>query len=109
VHGEPASLEVFHPADAAASRLDHFRGQGAKVTSSRIADAQLGELKAARLVPTYTRPGSPQEYVVASVLEISGETRFLYELTLYSRPGPFERDKTVLDALVRSWKALKVQ
>ena len=74
--------------------------------SSKITEAQLGELKAALLVATYTCPGSSEGFVKASMLAISPNKSKLYEITLYAHADRFQDDRSVLDALVKSWKHL---
>jgi hypothetical protein len=106
VNGEPNSLEFARPADAASQFLKYVRKHGNKVESSRITDTQVGQLKAALLVATYTCPGLPERYVVASTFAISPDKSQLYEVSLYSHEGHFEQDKAVLDAIVKSWRHL---
>ncbi len=106
VSGEPNSLEFARPAAAASRFLKYLHKHGTKVKSSKIAESQLGHLKAVRLVATYTCPGSMQRYVRTSVIAISSDKSTLYEITLYAHSDRFEHDSTVLDALVKSWKAL---
>lgn len=106
VNGEPNSLEFGRPADAASRFLEYLRKHGSKVESSKITESQLGTLKSALLVATYTCPGSTERYVRASVVAISPDKSMLYEVTLFAQSGRFEQDRAVLDALVKSWKHL---
>lgn len=106
VNGEPNSLEFARPADAAARFLEYLQRNGSKVESSKITDSQLGALRAALLVATYTCPGSTERYVRASVVAISPDKSRLYEVTLHAHSDRFEQDRAVLDALVKSWKHL---
>lgn len=106
VNGEPNSLEFAHPVAAAHRFLKYLHKHGAKVKSSKITESQLGHLKAVRLAVTYTCPGSMQRYVRISVIAISPDKGTLYEIALYSHSGRIGYDSTVLDALVKSWKAL---
>lgn len=105
VNGEPNSLEFARPLDAASQFLKYL-GKDAKVESSKITESQLGALKAALLVATYTCPGSAQRYVRASLVAISPDKSNLYEVTLYARSDRFEQDRAVLDELAKSWKHL---
>jgi hypothetical protein len=105
VNGEPNSLEFARPVDAAAQFLKYL-GKDGKVESSKITESQLGPLKAALLVATYTCPGSTERYVRASLVAISPDKSNLYEVTLYARSDRFEQDRAVLDALAKSWKHL---
>ena len=106
VNGEPNSLEFARPVDAASQFLKYLRKHGRKVESSKITESQLGTLSAALLVATYTCPGSTARYVRASMVAISPDKGKLYEVTLYARSDRFEKDRAVLDALVKSWKHL---
>jgi hypothetical protein len=105
VNGEPNSLEFARPVDAASQFLKYL-GKDGKVESSKITESQLGPLKAALLVATYTCPGSTERYVRASLVAISPDKSNLYEVTLYARSDRFEQDRAVLDALAKSWKHL---
>jgi hypothetical protein len=106
VNGEPNSLEFARPVDAASQFLEYLRKHGNKVASSKITESQLGSLKAALLVATYTCPGSTEQHVMASLVAISPDKSNLYEVTLYARADHFEQDRAVLDALAKSWKHL---
>jgi hypothetical protein len=106
VNAEPNSLEFARPADAASRFLDYLRKHGGKLESSKVTESQLGTLKAALLVANYTCPGSTERYVRASVVAISPDKSMLYEVTLFAHSARFEQDRTVLDALVKSWKHL---
>jgi hypothetical protein len=106
VNGEPNSLEFGRPADAVSRFLEYLRKHGSKVESSKITESQLGTLKSALLVATYTCPGSTERYVRASVVAISPDKSMLYEVTLFAPSGRFEQDRAVLDAMVKSWKHL---
>jgi hypothetical protein len=106
VDGDKNSLEFASPADAATRFLKFLSRHGSKVDSSKITESQLGELKAALLVATYTCPGSAERYVRASMVAISPDKSNLYEVTLYARSDRFALDRAVFDALVKSWKHL---
>jgi hypothetical protein len=106
VDGEKNSLEFTGPADAATRFLEYLRKHASKVESSRITASQLGPLKAAFLVATYTCPGSAERYAKASMIAISPDKSNLYEITLFARSDHFDHDRVVLDALVKSWKYL---
>lgn len=106
VNGEPNSLEFARPADAASQFLEYLGKRGNKVESSKVTESQLGSLRAALLVATYTCPGSVERYVRASVVAISPDKSMLYEVTLFAHSARFEQDRAVLDALVKSWKHL---
>jgi hypothetical protein len=106
VNGEPNSLEFARPVDAASQFLMYLGKDGNKVESSKITESQLGSLKAALLVATYTCPGSTERHVMASLVAISPDKSNLYEVTLYAASDRFEQDRAVLDALAKSWKHL---
>jgi hypothetical protein len=106
VNGEPNTLEFADAASAAVQSLQYLGKHGNKVESSRIADSQLGELKAALLVATYTCASSKERYTTASIVAISPDKSKLYEVTLYARSDRYEQDRVVLDALAKSWKYL---
>jgi len=106
VNGEPNSLEFARPVDAASQFLKYLGKDGNKVESSKITESQLGSLKAALLVATYTCPGSTERHVMASLVAISPDKSNLYEVTLYAASDRFEQDRAVLDALAKSWKHL---
>jgi len=106
VNGEPNSLEYTRPAEAASQSLAYLGKRGNKVESSKITESQLGSLRAALLVAAYSCPGSTERYVRASTFAISPNKSMLYEITLYTHADYFERDRAVLDALVKSWKHL---
>jgi hypothetical protein len=107
VNGEPNSLEYARPAEAASKYLAYLSKRGNKVESSKITKSQLGSLRAALLVVTYSCPGSTERYVRASTFAISPNKSMLYEVTLYAHADYFERDRAVVDALVKSWKHLE--
>lgn len=46
-------------------------------------------------------------FVTASVVAISPNKSTLYEVTLYAPSNRFQHDRSVLDALVKSWKHLE--
>lgn len=106
VNGEPNSMEFARPVDAASQFLKYSGKDGSRVESSKITESQLGPLKAALLVVTYTCPGSTERHVRASLVAISPDKSNLYEVTLYARSDHFEQDRVVLDALAKSWKHL---
>jgi hypothetical protein len=106
VNGEPNSLEFARPAEAASNTLKYLRRHGNRIKSSKITESQLGQLKAVFLVATYTCPGSPDEFVTASMVAISPDRSKLYEVTLYAHSNRFQHDRSVLDALAKSWKHL---
>jgi hypothetical protein len=106
VNGEKNSLEFARPSDAASQLLKYLDKDGIKVGSSKITESQLGPLKAALLVATYSCPGSTYRYTTVSIVAISADKSNLYEVTLYARSDHFEQDRVVLDALAKSWKRL---
>jgi hypothetical protein len=106
VDSEKNSLEFAQPVDAASRMLEYLGKHGNKVVSSKITESHLGSLSAALVVAAYTCSGAPGQYIESFVVAISPDKRNLYEITLYSRPDRFERDRAVLDALVESWKQL---
>lgn len=106
VDGDKNSLEFVTPADAATRFLKYLTKHGSKVESSKITESQLGPLKAAFLIATYTCPGATERYVRASMVAISPDKSNLYEVTLYARSDRFALDRAVFDALVKSWKHL---
>jgi hypothetical protein len=107
VNGEKNSLEFARPSDAASQLLKYLDKDGTKVESSKITESQLGPLKAALFVATYSCPGSTDRYTTASIVAISADKSNLYELTLYARSDRFDQDRVVLDALAKSWKRLE--
>jgi hypothetical protein len=107
VDSEKNSLEFARPTEAASRSLRYLRKHGNRVKSSKITESKLGQLKAAFLVATYTCKGSKDRYVRASMVAISHDKSNLYEITLYARSDRFERDRAVLNALVKSWKHLE--
>lgn len=106
VNGEPNSLEFDRPVSAASRSLEFLGKHARQVESSKITESQLGSLKAALFVATYTCPGSTERYVKASVIAISPDKSKLYEVTVYSHANRFEHDRAVLDVLAKSWKYL---
>ena len=106
VNGEPNSMKFAAPADAATQHLEYLDKHGNRIGSPQITESQLGRLKAALLLATYTCPGLPERYVVASVFAVSPDRSQLYEVSLFAHEGHFEQDKAVLDAIVKSWKHL---
>jgi hypothetical protein len=106
VNGEPNSLEFATPGDAATQHLEYLDKHGNRIGSPEITESQLGRLKAALLVASYTCPGLPERYVVSSIFAVSLDRSQLYEVSLYAHEGHFEQDKAVLDAIVKSWKHL---
>jgi hypothetical protein len=108
VIGGPNSIEFTNPTDAAIRHVKYLRDRGNVVKSSMSAHSTLGTLKAGSLVATYSCSGTADRYVIASVVALSPDRSMLYEITLYARADHFKRDRTVLDALVKSWKYLGV-
>ncbi|MEK6289488.1 MAG: hypothetical protein AABO57_27555 [Acidobacteriota bacterium] len=83
-----------------------LRQEGKKIESETITDAHLGPLDAVLLVVSYTCPGSAHRYVLSSIMALSPDKRFIYELELYSPANRYESDRPVLNRIIKSWKML---
>ncbi|HEY0324300.1 MAG TPA: hypothetical protein VGC66_25360 [Pyrinomonadaceae bacterium] len=104
VNGEYNSLEYNTPVEAAMRAVEYLRQDGAQVEPETITKSNLGTLDAAHLVVIYSCPGSSKQYVLSSIIALSADKGFLYQLEIYSPANQYERDKSVLDQIIKSWK-----
>ena len=102
--GDPNSVEYNTPREAAVRDAEFLRQQGKKIESQTITDSHLGTLDAVRLVVAYTCPGSADRRIESSVMALSANKEFIYELVMYSPADRYENDRAVLDQIMKSWK-----
>lgn len=104
VSGEHNSVEYDTPREAATRKVEYLRQDGKKIESEAMSDSHLGTLNAVRLVVIYTCPGSPDRHILSSIKALSPDKRFLYTLEIYSPTNRYERDRAVLDQIIKSWR-----
>lgn len=104
VSADPNSLEYNTPREAATRDIDFSRQRGKEIESQTITDSHLGTLDAVRLVVAYTCPGSADRRIESSVIALSANKEFIYELVMYSPADRYENDRAVLDQIMKSWK-----
>jgi hypothetical protein len=104
VGGEANAYDYEEPVDAALAHLRHVRRDNKAIRSATISEARLGQLPAVRIIISYDCPGSATRYVRSSTFALSPRKGWLYEVTLYSPSGRYERDQRVLDQILQSWK-----
>jgi hypothetical protein len=106
VSGEHNSMEYNTPREVAMEFVEWLRQDGKKIESETITESHLGTLDAVRLVVIYTCPGSADRHIKSSIIALSPDKGFLYELALYSPANRYERDRAALDQLIKSWKVI---
>lgn len=106
VSGDPNSSEYNTPREAAVEDAKFLRQQGKKIESETITESHLGTLDAVLHVVIYTCPGSDTRQIKSSVIALSADKRFLYELELYSPADRYGGDRAVLDQTTKSWKLM---
>lgn len=106
VSGDPNSMEYNTPREATVRDVEFLRQQGKKIESETISELHLGTLNAVLLVVIYTCPGSGDRYVLSSIMALSSDQRFLYELELYSPANRYESDRAVQNRILKSWKLI---
>jgi hypothetical protein len=104
VGGEANAYDYEVSVDAALAHLRYMRQDNKAVESATISQARLGRLPAVSLTINYTCPGSSTRYVRSSVFALSPRKGWLYEVTLYSVAKHYDRDRKVLNQILRSWK-----
>lgn len=106
VGAEQNSLEYEAPRGAATQMLQWMLQDGKRVESETISESYLGTLNAVRLEAKYDCPGAMDQYVRLSIVALSPDRQFIYELELYSPADRYESDRAVLDQILRSWKLI---
>jgi hypothetical protein len=104
VGGEANAYDYEVPVDAALAHLRYMRQDNKAVESATISQSRLGRLPAVRMIITYSCPRSAVRYVQDSTFAIAPGKSPLYEVTLLSLTSRYERDRRVLDQILRSWK-----
>jgi hypothetical protein len=104
VSGDPNSVGYNTAREAAAREVEFLRQRGKKIESDTITDSHLGTLDAVQLVVAYTCPGSADRRIKSSVMALSANKEFIYELVMYSPADRYENDRAVLDQIMKSWK-----
>lgn len=104
VNGEANSLEYEGPFDAAIHSFEYDPEDEGTIVTVTIARSRLGGLPARRLTMTYTCPGSAKRFVRVSIFAFSPARGFAYEVALYSRARDYQRNRTVFDQMVRTWR-----
>jgi hypothetical protein len=108
VRGVHNSLEYDTPEEAASQAVEYLRQDGAQVEFEKISRSHLGALDTVLLVVAYTCPGSVERHIRSSIMALSADKSFLYELEIYSPANRYERDRAVLDQIVKSWKVILI-
>lgn len=106
VRGEHNSFEYDTPLEAARRAVEYLRQDGAQVESEKISRSHLGALDAVLLVVVYTCPASAERHIRSTIVALSADKGFLYELEIYSPASRYERDRAVLYQIIKSWKLL---
>jgi hypothetical protein len=106
VRAEHNSAEYNAPREAATRDVEYLRQDGKKIESETITDSHLGTLNAVRLVVIYTCPGSADRHIKSSIIALSADKGFLYELALYSPANRYESDRAMLNQIIKSWRIL---
>lgn len=106
VRADSNSVEYDTPREAATQALEWMREGGRRVESATISESRLGTLNSALLVVSYTCRGSSELHRRATMMALGPGKGYLYALELYSPAGRYERDRAVLDKIIRSWKIL---
>lgn len=106
VQGDPNSLEAEAPMDEAIRSMQSMRERGMKILSATFAESHLGQIEAVRLVVAYTCPGSPERYVQDSTFALgpNSSKEPVYEVTLRCLASRYEKDRAVLDQILKLWK-----
>ncbi|HEX8720391.1 MAG TPA: hypothetical protein VF736_07105 [Pyrinomonadaceae bacterium] len=105
VDGSYNSLGWGRLDDAVDSNLDFIRGRGRNVRLQRRAETLLGGLTALRVVARYEQDGVEMvgDEVVAFRTERDGGASVVYTLALSTPLSKYERDRPVLEALMKGW------
>jgi hypothetical protein len=106
VSGEHNSSEYNTSREAATQVVEFLRRQGKKIESDTITESHLGTLDAVLLVVIYTCPRSEDRHIRSSIIALSPDRRFIYELDLYSPVNRYERNRAVLNQMLESWKMI---
>ena len=104
--GDPNSMEYKTPREAAMGDVESLRRLGRKIESETISESHLGRLDAMLLVVTYTCPESADRHIKSSIMALSPDKRFVYELKLYSPANRYKSDRPVLNRILKSWKMM---
>ena len=105
VDGSYNSLDWGRLDDAVNSNLDFLREKGRNVRVQMREQTRLGGLPALRVVALYEQDGAEMvsDEVVAFRKEADGEATAVYTLSLSTPQFKYERDRPVLEALLKSW------
>ncbi len=106
VSGDPNSVEYNTPREAATREVEFLRQQGKKIESETITDAHLESLDAVHLLVTYSCSGSPDRHTKSSVMALSNDKSYFYEVSLRDSADRYENDRALLDQLTKSWKII---
>jgi hypothetical protein len=104
VDGSYNSLEWRRLEDASASNLNFLREKGRDVRVQSREETRLAGLPALRVVAAYEEDGDEMvsDEVFAFRVEDGGATA-VYTLSLSTPRSKYERDRPVLEALMKSW------
>jgi hypothetical protein len=105
VDGSYNSLEWERLDDAVNSNLSFLREKGRDVRVQVREEARLGGLPAVRVMAHYEQDGVEMvsDKVVAFRVEEDGVASVVYTLGLSTPRSKYERDRPVLEALMRNW------
>lgn len=106
VRAEHNSREFETPREAATRYLEYMQKKGQRIESTTMTESQLGMLKGVHVVVTYTCLRSGDRYVKSSIVSLSADKRFIYEIDLYSAANRYQNDQTVFDSIQESWSLI---
>jgi hypothetical protein len=104
VNGEANSLEYGTPEDLARQIPQFMRQEGKHLIANKVTKSQLGKLTAVQIVVWYRCAGSENKYVQDYTIALSPHGDTLYEITLESDTKSYDRDRGILDELLKSWR-----
>jgi hypothetical protein len=101
VDGSYDSLEWGRPEAAVTFHLRSLRDEGHPLVVLRRTTTSLGGLRAVRAVALYMEDG--REMVSDEVVAVGGEAGAVYTLSLSTPLSKYERDRPILEAMLKSW------
>jgi hypothetical protein len=104
VNGQANSLEYRTPEDLAHQIPQFMRQEGKHLITKKVMKSRLGELAAVQIVVRYRCPGSEKQYIQDYTIALSPHRETLYEITLESDTNSYDRGRSILGALLNSWR-----
>lgn len=106
VSGDPNSMDYDNPREATTGDVEFLQKLGRKIESETITGSHLGTLDAVLHIVIYTCPESTDRHIISSIIALSPDKRFVYQLQLYGPANQYESDQAVLTQIQESWKML---